>query len=191
MLIYSANMYPRNILHPTNCTAKNSPRDRATWIAIMLPQLDKFPEYAQAHMDVEMDTEGQNGPADNAGTNVERAAEQQQLAHPQQATAKGNTASNYAQRTGKQPTIPSRTCLDGTSNGATTPERRAQSVPIDPSKIELRHHPNRFQPMAEQNNANPDAKNDMVREGSVSYASNSRGNKRKEPIPLTSQILLL
>ena len=42
--IYSANMHPRNILHPTNCTAKSSPRDRVTWIATMLPQLDKFPD---------------------------------------------------------------------------------------------------------------------------------------------------
>jgi len=49
----------------------------------MLPQLDKFPDtetwiqYAQAHMDVDfMDTEGQNGPAENTGTSAEGAAKQ-------------------------------------------------------------------------------------------------------------------
>ena len=41
------------------------------------------------------------------------------------------------------------------------------------------------------NNANSDAENDWVREGSVSDASRSRGNWRREPIPLTTQILLL
>ena len=44
LLIYSANMHPRNILNPANCNAKSSPRDKATWIATMLPQLDKFPD---------------------------------------------------------------------------------------------------------------------------------------------------
>ena len=29
LLIYSANMHPRNALNPANCTAKSSPRDRA------------------------------------------------------------------------------------------------------------------------------------------------------------------
>ena len=65
-------------------------------------------------------------------------------------------------------------------------------MPIDdPSKIKLRHHPNRFQPLAEHNNANSDAKNGRVRERSLSDASSSRGSKRKDPIPLTAQILLL
>ena len=59
LLIYSANMHPRSILNPSNCTTNSSPMYRATWIANMLPQLDKFPdtetgtEYAQAHMDVD------------------------------------------------------------------------------------------------------------------------------------------
>ena len=44
LLIYSANMHPRSILNPSNCTVKSSPRDRATWIATMLPKLDKFPD---------------------------------------------------------------------------------------------------------------------------------------------------
>ena len=37
LLIYSTNMHPRSILHPTNCTAKSRPMDRATCIATMLP----------------------------------------------------------------------------------------------------------------------------------------------------------
>ena len=76
-------MHPRIILNPTNGTANCSRKDRATWIANMLPQMDKFLDtetriqYAQAHMDVDItDMEGQNGPAENASTNAERAAEQ-------------------------------------------------------------------------------------------------------------------
>ena len=64
-------------------------------------------------------------------------------------------------------------------------------MPNDPSKIKLRHHPNRFQPLEEHNSEESDAENDRVREGSVSYASSSRGSRRREPIPLISQILLL
>jgi hypothetical protein len=81
LLIYSANMHPRNALNPTNCKAKSSPRDRANWIASMLTQLDKFPhteagiQYAQAHMDVDyMDTAGHNGHA-NACIHTKGATE--------------------------------------------------------------------------------------------------------------------
>lgn len=84
-LIYSANMHPRSVLNASKCTTKSSPRERATWIATVLPQLDKFPDtetgirYAQVHMDVDfMDTKGQNGPAENADTRAEGAAEHQQ-----------------------------------------------------------------------------------------------------------------
>jgi hypothetical protein len=43
-LIYSVNMHMRNALNPSNCTAKSSPRDKSSWIASMLTQLDKFPD---------------------------------------------------------------------------------------------------------------------------------------------------
>jgi hypothetical protein len=108
-------------------------------------------------MDVDFtDTKGQNGSAENAGTHEEGAAEQQQQAQPQQTTVKGNTVANYTQRASKKPTVPSRSSLGGTRNGATSPERRAQSVPIDPIMIKLRHHPNRFQALADHSSADSD-----------------------------------
>ena len=64
-------------------------------------------------------------------------------------------------------------------------------MPIDPSKIKLRQHPNRFQALAAHNIADSDAEKYRVREGSISNASSSRGNKRREPISLTAQILQL
>ena len=42
LLFYAANRHLRIILNPPSCTAKSSPRDRATWIATMLPHLDQF-----------------------------------------------------------------------------------------------------------------------------------------------------
>jgi hypothetical protein len=103
LLIYSANMHMRSVLNPSNCTAKSSPRERATWITTMLPQLDRFPDtetwiqYAQAHMDVDfMDTKGKNGPAEKAGTSTTGASKQQQHAQSHQTAARGNTTANYA-----------------------------------------------------------------------------------------------
>jgi hypothetical protein len=143
-------------------------------------------------MDVDhTDTAGRNGPAENAGTHTKGAAKHQQHAQQQHLVAGGNTGANYAQRTGKQPVAPSHTGPGGTSSGSTSPERRAQSVPIDPSRIKLRQHPNRFEPLAEHNTGNSDAEIDKVREGSISDASRSKGSKRREPIPLTTHILQL
>jgi hypothetical protein len=61
LLIYAANMHPRIILSPTTCTSKSSPRDNASWLASVLPQLDNYPDTEtrqayteqQVHMDVE------------------------------------------------------------------------------------------------------------------------------------------
>ena len=91
----------------------------------------------------------------------------------------------------KPATTPSTAAIGGTSGGAISPGGRAQSVPIDLGRIKLRQHPNRFQPLAEHNNEDMDEEEDKVWEGSVSDASSSRGNKRREPIPLSAQILLL
>ncbi len=79
LLIYSAHMHKRSALDQR--TAKSSPRDGANWITSMLTQLDKFPDtdariqYAQAHMDMDMDMVGQNGSAGNTGTHTKGAAE--------------------------------------------------------------------------------------------------------------------
>ena len=140
-------------------------------------------------MDVDhMDTPGHNGSA-NADMHIEEAATHHHQAQQQQPIPGGNTATNYAHRLGKHPAALGRTGPVGTSSGATSPERRAQSVPIDPSRIKIRQYSNRFQPLAEHNSAQPDADNDRVREGSISDASSSRGSRRREPIPLTTQIL--
>ncbi len=45
--------------------------------------------------------------------------------------------------------------------------------------------------MAEPNIASSDMDRDKVREGPVSDASSSKGNKKREPIPLTPKIQLL
>jgi hypothetical protein len=64
-------------------------------------------------------------------------------------------------------------------------------VPIDPQRIKLRHNHNKFQPLAKHNNADSDKDRDKVRDGSVSDASSSKGSRKREPIPLTPEILLL
>jgi len=61
----------------------------------------------------------------------------------------------------------------------------------NPSKIKLRHDPNRFQPLAKLISEDSDAERDRVREGSVLHSSSSRGSTRRDPIPLTPHILIL
>ena len=145
--------------------------------------------------------EGSYAAAHNASTIANGAAGQHlqpprqqtilQQTIPHQPAAIGNTAANYTNNVGKQPAAPIMTTIGGTSNGVTSPERRAQSVPIDPSRIKLRQHPNRFQPMTKHNSEETNADKDKVREGSVCDASGSRGSMRREPIPLSNHILLL
>ena len=70
-------------------------------------------------------------------------------------------------------------------------ERRAQSVPIDPRRIRLRHNHTMFHPLAEHNIADSDRDRDKIREESVSDASSSKGSRKSDSIPLTPKIMLL
>ena len=60
LLIYSANIHPRNIFSSSTYTKKSSSLDTTAWIASILPQLDNYPyteivqTYTQqAQMDVD------------------------------------------------------------------------------------------------------------------------------------------
>ena len=79
LLIYSANIHPRNTLNPANCTTKSSPKESVGLIVAVLPQLDNYPDTKnyeeQGYMDVEAaGVEGAYAAADNACTTAEEAA---------------------------------------------------------------------------------------------------------------------
>ena len=76
------------------------------------------------------------------------------------------------------------------SEGATSPERRAHSAPVNPNLVKMRKHPNRFQPLP-QDGSHGSIHNDKVREGSISDASSSRGNRLRDPISLNPEILAM
>ena len=64
-------------------------------------------------------------------------------------------------------------------------------MPIDPHRIRHRQIHYRFKPLAEHNNADSDKDRNRFIEGSVSDALRSKGSRKREPIPLTPEILLL
>jgi hypothetical protein len=79
-------MHPRSTLSPTTCTAKPGPRDKAAWIAPILPQLDHYPDTEtvptytqQAQMEVDEAGAGRaSRPANTSGTKAAGAAGQTQ-----------------------------------------------------------------------------------------------------------------
>jgi hypothetical protein len=98
LLIYACYMHPRNILSPTTCTTKSSPRDTAAWIETILPQLDNYPDTEivqpyteQANMDVDGAGVGRASKSvDTAATNVEGAAGLTKRSQQHKVAAKGN-----------------------------------------------------------------------------------------------------
>ena len=77
------------------------------------------------------------------------------------------------------------------SDGATSPERRAQSAPVDQNTIRTRPNHNRFQPLIEEHSQESGRNNDKIREGSISDASSSRGSRMRDPATLTPEILAM
>jgi hypothetical protein len=63
------------------------------------------------------------------------------------------------------------------SEGATSPERRAYTAPLD--NATKNKHTNRFQPL-EEDQSEEGRVSDRVREGSVSDASSYRGNRMSD-----------
>ena len=83
MLIYSASIHPKSILNPAGCTANFTPKERASWIAATMPQLDNYPDTVghtdQGYMDVDADgAAGDSTPANNANIHTEGTTRQQQ-----------------------------------------------------------------------------------------------------------------
>jgi len=72
----------------------------------------------------------------------------------------------------------------------TSPERRAHSVLVDPTRVKLIQH-KRFQSLVEERSHESGRSNDKVREGSVSDASNSRGSRMRDPVSLTPGIMAM
>jgi len=77
------------------------------------------------------------------------------------------------------------------SEGATSPERIAYTAPASPNLIKHRKHPNTYIPLAEGSSQESVQHNDNVREGSISDASTSRGNRLRDPISLAPKILAM
>jgi hypothetical protein len=117
-------------------------------------------------------------PVDTTRTNTTGAAGQTQQSQQHMKATIGKLTTNYAHDTRKQPATTTRLSFGMQSDGATSPERRAQSVPIDPHRTKLRHNHNKFQLMAEHNNADSDSDRDKVRGGSLSGASSSKGSRK-------------
>ena len=152
LLGYGSNMHPRNIFSPTTCTSKSSPRDRAAWMPTISPQLDNYPDTEimqmytkQAHMDEDEAGVGRaSRTADTAGNTAAGAAGPTQQPKQHQAATKGKSAKNYAHDTWRHLAAPTRRSFGMPSDEATSPERRAQRVPIDPHKSRLRQNHTKF-----------------------------------------------
>ena len=83
MRVYLASTHPISILSPAGCTSKSTCKERATWIAATLPQLDNYPDTVtytdQGYMDVDAaGAEGACTPANNANTRTMGTSGQQQ-----------------------------------------------------------------------------------------------------------------
>jgi hypothetical protein len=77
------------------------------------------------------------------------------------------------------------------SDGATSPERRTQSAPVDYNTIKTRSHHNMFHPLREELSQESGRGGDKIKEGSVSDASSTRGRKMRDPVILTPEILAM
>jgi hypothetical protein len=150
ILIYDRVMHLLNSLDPSKCGMGITTRDRATWAVTALELLEQFltiklPEDEEGQGE-DMDTrEGQIPPAHTA------------------APATGNNAGTTTSNMGRAP-VARRTSQPRQSKGDTSPERRAQSAPVDPTRIKIIHQ-NRFHPLAEEHSQESAGNSDRVREG--------------------------
>ena len=126
-------------------------------------------------------------PTDTTRGNASGAAGCTPKPHHQQVVVGGQSAANYVMGKVKKSAAPAHVSFGMPSGGATSPERRAQSILIDPQMIRLRQNYNWFQPLAEHNSADINKDRCKVREGLVSDASSSKGSRNKEPIALTPE----
>jgi len=169
-------MHPLSALDLVNRGPGTTPRDRNTWVITTLKVMEHFttiplPNVAEGNI-VDMDTmEGLPTPA--------------RPTHVATDNNQGRTASNkgkaHASRVNTQPRQ---------SDGDTSPERRAYNAPADPNRIKSRQY-NMFQPLAEEHIQESTGNNDKVREGSISYANNSRGARIRDPINPTPAIFAM
>jgi hypothetical protein len=72
-----------------------------------------------------------------------------------------------------------------------SPEKGAQIVPSALTKSSSTRTIKGYQPLAEHNSTGSDKDGDKVKERYVSDASRSKGSKKREPISITPDILLL
>ena len=129
ILIYDSVMHPLSSLDPSKCGMGITTRDRATWALTTLKMLEQFPaiklpedEEAQGE---DMDTrEGHIPPTHKAAPAITNNT--------------GATASSIARAPAARGTAQPRQ-----SEGDTSPERRAYSAQVDPTRIRIKQH-NRF-----------------------------------------------
>jgi len=74
------------------------------------------------------------------------------------------------------------------SEEATSPERRAYNAPVD--NATKNKCTNRFEPL-EKEQSEEGIGNDIVKEGSIVDASNSKGSRMRDPMTLTPEILAM
>ena len=77
------------------------------------------------------------------------------------------------------------------SDGATSPERKTQSAPVDQNTIKTRPNHNRFQPLREEHSQESGRISDKIREGSISDALSTRGSRMRDPATLTPGIMAM
>jgi hypothetical protein len=163
-------MHPLSSLDPSICGMSITTMDRATWTMTTLKLLKQFlaimlPGEEEGHIEDMVIREGQIPPT-----------------HTTTAEAMNDTGVTTSNK-GKAPAARV-TPQPRQSEGDTSPERRAHSAPVDPTRIKIRQN-NGFHPLVEEQREESSRNNDRVRDGSVLDANSSRGARMRDPISLT------
>ena len=183
ILIYDSHMHPFSALDPISCGPGTTPRGRSTCIVNTLKIIENFEPIPTPDQNDSLEKEDMDTNDKQVGTKKKHRATQH---------IRTNNACHAAPGRHAKATIAIRTKIPQGrgSEGATSPERRTHNAPVVQNNIKHNYNNNKFHPLAEEHNEE-DIGNDRVREGSVSYASRSRGSRMRDPVTFTPEILAM
>jgi len=182
ILDYDSHTYPRSDLDPSSCGPGATPRDKSTWVVNTLKVMDQFPavtipDHDEHSETVDMDTSKKHAEAEQGQGTIAKTIPQNSW---QAAPGRNNIA--IAARSNIPQGRP--------SEGATSPERRAHNAPVDYTNIKHKYDINRCQPLPAEH-IEDGRGSDIVSVSLVSDASSSRGNRMRESMTLTPEILAM
>jgi hypothetical protein len=194
ILIYKAHMYTEASLDPERCTHKSDEKARRSWLQTHLRQIDQYEDITSPIRDHQEEDIMEEAKAAAIHTTWTEPPPNGSGAHaPTRDIAAATEAGGTARAGAVQPTTPTRLSF-GTLGPPTIPIRSGTGT--TPNNPNIMEHTNTFAPLRQQGSESGDRGNEalslgILRGGSTSATSSSKGNRDREPIPLTSEILLL